>query len=304
MRVVTGRQAFRRPPRRAVVTVGVFDGVHRAHQRLIQTAVRWARAIRGTSVAITFDPDPQVVLDPRHAPSLLMPMPARLRCLQTLGVDVVWVIPFTTSFARLAPETFVRTILAARLQARGVVVGETFAFGKDQRGNLDLLKRLGRQLGMRVMALRPVMQGGQPISSSRIRQLVQHGQLTQAQRLLGRPVELSGTVVRGKGLGRQLGFPTANIQVTNHVLPPRGVYQVQLQYGRRHCGGVMNLGVRPTFGPGPLTCEVHLVGFNGTLYGREVTIRLLRRLRDEHRFPTPHALARQIQQDLASTSVF
>ena len=298
MRVLTGLNAVRRAPLRAVVTVGMFDGVHIAHQQLIRTTVRLARRSRGTSIVITFDPDPQLVLDPRHAPSPIMPLERRLQLIAALGADLVWVIPFTKTFATLTPEDFVRRILEERLRATCIVVGETFGFGRARQGNLELLRTLGQQSRMRVVALTAVTRRGQVVSSSRIRRLIQTGDLAQARQLLSRPFELTGKVVHGSGRGHQLGFPTANVRLVPTLMPPRGVYTVWLHHAARRWNGLMNLGTRPTFGKGPLVCEVYLPRFRGQLYGRLVTIGLLTRLRGEHRFRTPQALVRQIQRDL------
>ena len=299
-RILTGLQAVRRPPRHPIVTVGVFDGVHVAHQQLIRSVGRLAKQRRGTSVVITFDPDPQVVLTPRAAQPMLMPFDVRLRHLGALGVDWIWVIPFTKRFARMTAQEFIRRLLIGRLRARAIVVGETFAFGRHQRGDMELLRTLGPSLNMEVIAVRPITRDGAPVSSSRIRRLIANGQLGQAGRLLGRSAALYGDVVRGAGRGRRLGFPTVNIRVTSRVLPPNGVYAVRVQTrdGRRSWRGVMNVGTRPTFGPGPLVCEVYLLGFSGTFRATSVTISLLGRLRAERCFCSPNALVRQIRRDL------
>ncbi len=300
MRVLKGLHALRRPPRRAIVTIGVFDGVHIAHQRLIRTAVRLAKQQHGTSVVMTFTPDPVQVLDPQHAQPPLMSLEDRVRIIRGFEVDWLWVIAFTQRFSQLTPERFVQHILLKRLRARWVVVGRDFAFGNDQRGNLDVLRAMGNPCGMRVMAIPPVLRGGKPISSSRIRQLIQAGDLATAHRLLGRPLALSGVVVRGTGRARQLGYPTANVQLNqSQLLPPHGVYRVWLECAGRRFPGLMNLGTRPTFGPGPLVCEVHLMGFSGSLYGKPVTLAVLSRLRAERRFESPGQLAHQIREDLA-----
>lgn len=303
-------------PRRTVVTIGMFDGVHVGHQRLIRTAIRLAARLHAACVVLTFDPDPQTVLAPRQAQPRLMPLAARVRLMRTLGVDRVRVVPFTRAFSRLSAEVFVRTILVHRLRAVCVVVGENFAFGRARRGTVDVLRSLGRRDGLRVVVVPPVMRGGAPVSSSRIRRLLEAGRVIDANRLLGRPAQLSGLVVRGDRRARRLGFPTANLRLSSALLPPRGVYQVRLEVGGTRHGGVMNLGVRPTFTSAklahesarakqgfarPLVCEVHLVGFRGTLYGRSVTVHLLRRLRDERRFASAQALIRQIRRDLRRT---
>ena len=303
MRVLRGLHALTRVPRRTVVTVGMFDGVHLGHQRLIRRTVGLAKQLRGTSVVMTFDPDPQQVLDPDHAQPRLMPLKERVRLIKALGAELIWIMPFTRRFAQCSAEQFVQRILLRQLQASCVVVGKNFAFGKARRGNLQLLRALGQPHGMRVVVVPPVLRGKKPVSSSRIRRLVQQGQLEQVRRLLGRPFQLSGRVVRGEGRARQLGFPTANLRLKDAWLPPRGVYHVRLERAGRPLHGLMNLGVRPTFlaqtdGSAPLVCEVHLVGFRRNLYGRPMTIAVLKRLRAEKRFETSEALVRQIRQDL------
>ena len=337
------------PSRRRVVTIGVFDGVHVAHQRVLGVTVRLARRLRAESLAVTFDPDPESVLRPSHAQPTLMPLGARLDWLSRLGVDRAWVIPFTARFARTRADLFVRRVLQARLGAVAVVVGEAFVFGRQRRGDMALLRRLGAAHGLGVVEVPAVRRGGAAVSSSRIRQLIARGRLADARRLLGRPATLYGCVVPGAGRGRRLRVPTANLRLQSAVLPPRGVYAVlvkdegpsgrrperakrvvaQLPAVARHdperaqgasrgiegrsfgargttplrgrWRGVMNLGVRPTFGAGPLTCEVHLLDFSGSLRRRQLSVALLARLRQERRFPTPAALTRQIRRDITRT---
>jgi len=298
--VVTGLRAFREAPRRAVVTVGVFDGVHAAHRQLIRTTVQLARRLHGTSVVVTFDPDPQAVLNPARTQPALMPLRVRVASLRALGAQRVWVIPFTRRFARMSAEQFIRRLLVGRLRAEALVVGEAFAFGRNRRGDLAALRALGPRLGMRVVCVRAITRGGAPVSSSRIRRLIAGGQLAPARALLGYAPMLYGVVEGGAGRGRRLGFPTANIRLASQLLPPQGVYAVAVREAasRRLWRGVMNLGVRPTFGRGPLVCEVHLLGFAGRLLGRPVAISLLKRLRAERRFPTPAVLQRQVARDV------
>jgi riboflavin kinase/FMN adenylyltransferase len=285
---------------RAVATIGVFDGVHRAHQQLIRTAVRMARRLRATSVVVTFDPDPHAVLDPADAPPALMPLEERLRLLAGLGVDRIWVIPFTRRFARMSAEEFIARLLARRLRAAALIVGSAFLFGRNRRGDLAVLRRLGPRYGMRVVPVRDIRRGGAAISSSRIRRCIAAGRLADARRLLGRPPAVYGAVVRGAGRGRRLGFPTANLRVTSGVVPPRGVYAVIVRTAGSRAArrGVMNIGIRPTFGSGPAVCEVHLLGFSGTLLRRRASVSLIARLRGERRFHRLEALQRQIRRDI------
>jgi len=302
-RILSGAGAVRHPPVRSVVTVGVFDGVHLAHQRLLRAAVSLARRLKGTSVAVTFDPDPHAVLHPSHVHPSLMPLEARLAQLRALGIDLIWVLPFSRRFARMTPVQFVDRILLRRLRAHVLIVGEQFAFGRGRSGDMRLLRSLGASRGLRIISVPQVMRGGAAISSSRIRALIARGHLAPARGLLGRAPELYGLVVRGMGRGRHLGFPTANLRILSDVLPPRGVYAVRVfgldaRAGFVRLGdGIMNLGVRPTFGPGPQICEVHLLNFSGALLGREVSVALIRRLRGERCFASPNALARQIGRD-------
>jgi len=293
-----GSRALIRSPHRAVVTIGMFDGVHRAHQRLIRTTRLRARRLRATSVVITFDPDPQGVLSGSPAVAPLMPLGVRLDLIRRLGIDWIWVIRFTRAFSQVTPERFVRELLGQRLHAACIVVGENFMFGSDRRGTREVLQRLGRSCGIRVETLAPIRDHGELISSSRIRRCVHEGRVEEAARLLGRPPMLWGRIIHGAGRGHQLGFPTANIRLKPTLFPREGVYRVELAIGRRRMRGVMNLGRRPTFGPGPLTCEVHCPGLRGSLYGRAATLSLQARLRDERRFETPDQLVDQIRRDL------
>jgi riboflavin kinase/FMN adenylyltransferase len=288
--------------RALVVTVGVFDGVHRAHQQLIRTTVKLAHHLQGESLVITFHPDPETVLAPSRAQPSLMPIEARVALLRSLGVNRVWVMPFTKRFARTSAQQFIRSVLVRRLRAAAIVVGTAFAFGKDRRGDMALLRRVGLTSGLRVVPVRQITAGGKPISSSRIRQLIAAGRLASAKRLLGRFPSLYGRVVRGAGRGRRLGFATANIALSSQVLPPQGVYAVLVRWldDSRARRGVMNFGVRPTFGPGPLVCEVHLLGVTSeSLLGRSVEVSLVARLRGERCFPSPQALSRQVCSDIA-----
>jgi len=297
MRLLKGLDAVRRAPTCTVATVGVFDGVHLAHQQLIRSTVRLARRLQGTSVVITFDPDPEAVLHPSSAPPALMPLATRLQHLKTLGVEWVWIIPFTRRFALWTPRRFIRDILINQLRARILIVGQTFAFGRNRQGDMEVLQTIGARDGMQVIAVRPITRGGLPVSSSRIRQLIEQGHLTEARGLLGCPPALYGTVIRGVGRGRGLGFPTANLRLNPQVVPPQGVYAVVVHSGPRRWPGVMNLGTRPTFGPGPVVCEVHLLGFSGSLRGRFIAVELLARLRGERCFFSPRALSRQVRRD-------
>lgn len=282
----------------SVVTIGVFDGVHVAHQQLIRAAIKLAREKQSTAGVITFDPDPQHVLDPRHAQPALMPVQERLRFLASLGVDWIWVIPFSSRVAAITAEQFVRRILVGKLNISAVVVGDGFLFGKDRAGTLAVLRKF-----VPVLAVASIRRQAQPVSSSRIRQMIQQGMLADARRLLGRAPSVYGFVETGAGRARRLGFPTANIRLMSEALPPQGVYAVRMRFSAqdRFWPGVMNFGIRPTFGGGRAVCEVHLLGFRGRLLGKGVEVQLMRRLRNERCFASPAALQKQVQDDIRRT---
>lgn len=304
---------------RPVAAIGLFDGVHLGHRAILSKAVRRARAIRGTPVAVTFYPHPLAVLAPARLPPALLCLDQRLARFQALGIRLTLVVPFTRSFSRWTPEAFARRLLAGWLGAREVVVGHDFGFGAGRAGNVRTLLRLGRELGFRVHAVRPVRQGGVRVSSRRIRQAIQRGRLGQAARALGAPATCVGRVVHGAGRGAKIGYPTANLRIEAGVLPPPGVYAAAARIvpnppggrgvtGRSSSGrrggrwrpGMANLGVRPTFGDGgkPLL-EVHLLEGGRRLYGKRMETAFLRRLRAERRFSGPGALRRQLERDRA-----
>jgi len=286
-----------------VAAIGIFDGVHAGHRAILKKAAARARALGGTPVAVTFYPHPLSVLKPTHAPELLMPLSERVRAIAGSGVSKVRVIPFTRSFSRWSPEQFVCRILAGRLRVREVVVGHDFGFGARRAGTPDTLRRLGSVYGFRTWVMPPVRRGGERISSRRIRERISRGELAAAARLMGRPVSVWGTVVRGSGRGAKLGFPTANLKREAGILPLPGVYAVRARLGKRWYVGMANIGFRPTFKKvrrqAPPLLEVHLFGVRRRLYGRRLEVVFVRRLRGERRFPSPEALAGQLARDAA-----
>ncbi len=293
--------------RNPVAAIGIFDGVHRGHQAILAEAVARARRVRGTPVAVTFDPHPLVVLAPEKVPPMLLSLEQRLRGFQRCGIRVTLVIPFTRAFSRWSAREFVERILVRRLRVIDLVVGHDFGFGRGRSGTVETLETLGARFGFMVHPVGPVMQGGGRISSRRIRDQIRQGELAQAARGLSRPVTVVGRVVRGSGRGEELGFPTANLKMEYGVLPPVGVYAVWAKVGERLYKGMANIGLRPTFikkvpglRPGtflePLL-EVHLFGCRRPLYGRRMTVAFLKFLRPERRFLSPEALVRQMGRD-------
>ena len=287
----------------SVVGIGVFDGVHRAHQKLIGNVVARARAGGHPSVVLTFDPHPQEVLTGHPLPRLAS-LDERLARIAALGVDHAKVVRFSKAFSQASPEEFVRDILVGRLGARSVVVGFNFTFGRGGRGTAHTLGELGQTLGFAVEAVEPVAVDDLTVSSSAIRQALARGDVASASRLLGRPYTLTGLVVTGNARGRTIGFPTANLapEPATLQLPGRGVYTADATPGGdRTYPAVVNVGTRPTF-DGTSTVvvpEIYLHGFSGDLVGRPLAVTFLDRVRDERRFDSVDALVAQIKQDLA-----
>jgi riboflavin kinase/FMN adenylyltransferase len=283
------------------LAIGNFDGVHLGHQALVRAAVEEARRQAGTAMVLTFDPHPVRVLAPERAPRALLTLEQRAELLGALGIEVVAVLGFDAEIAALEPEQFVRAILVRALQARSVVVGERFRFGRGRAGDVPLLARLGDEGGFRVHAHPVVLQDGEPVSSSRIRELLGRGDVQAAARLLGRAFFVDGTVVRGDGRGRLIGIPTANLETRNETLPAPGVYAgfAHIAKGGERWPCVANLGERPTFGGSGLRLEAHLLDYEGELLGRELRLEFARRLREERRFESAAALVEQIRKDVA-----
>jgi riboflavin kinase / FMN adenylyltransferase len=281
------------------VTIGNFDGVHRGHRALVERVVGRARATGGTAVVLSFDPHPARVLSPERAPAGLTTPEQKRELLAELGVDVSAELPFTAAVAAEPPEQFVSRVLAGELQARLVVVGETFRFGRRRAGDVDTLSRLGAAAGFGVEALAPVLEEGRAVSSSRVREALAQGDAAAASRLLGRTFFVDVRVVAGDGRGRTIGVPTANLETANEILPARGVYaaRVRLPDGSWR-GAVVNRGRRPTFGGETETVEAHLLDFDGHLYGAALRLAFAARLREERRFAGPEALVAQIREDV------
>jgi riboflavin kinase/FMN adenylyltransferase len=285
---------------RVVLTLGNFDGVHLGHQAIVREVVARARAVSGTPVALTFAPHPVAVLAPERAPAILQPLRDRLRVLGDMGVAVTVVQRFTRAFAALTPDAFVRDFLLPHLALAHVVVGYNVTFGRDRAGSGETLRALGEALGFGVDVVGPVTVAGEKVSSSRIRRLLLAGAVAEAATLLGRPFVLRGRVVAGDRRGRTLGFPTANLKLPPPgLLPPDGVYAVRLDGAGGTRAGVLNIGVRPTFGGRRRTVEVHVLDFAGDVYGRWLCVGLVARLRGEMAFPGPDALRAQIAADVA-----
>jgi riboflavin kinase/FMN adenylyltransferase len=290
---------FRRP----AVTVGVFDGLHRGHRHVLEHLHDLAARVRGESVVITFETHPLAVIA-HAAPRQILSVRHRLHLLDRMGIDGAVLLPFDEALRDMGHERFTEEVLVKGLGIGGLLFGYNGNFGRDGRGTARTLAPLGAKHGFLVEEAPAVAQGSRPVSSSRIRDAIESGDLVAAADMLGRPVALLGTVVHGDGRGRELGFPTANVDLEGEILPPAGVYEVVAEVGGRRLPAVANIGVRPTFqqaGPTPRpTLEVHVPGLTGELYGLTLEVELVRRLREERRFPSKEALVAQIRADVES----
>lgn len=288
------------PFSRTVVTVGNFDGVHLGHKAILARVCQRARELGSQAVALTFDPHPLKVLRPETPLPLLTTPEQKLELLQAAGLAAVVVLPFTREFAALPARDFVRQYFCERLKVREVVVGHDYSFGRGREGNIDLLKEMGRDHGFTVQVVWAVELNGAVVSSSLIRAMLRLGKVAEVEQLLGRPYGVKGRVVPGKGRGAKLlKVPTANIKPENDLLPASGIYTVWVQRGGAVLPGVANIGTCPTFDNEELSLEVHLLDFNDELYGEELEVRFVDRLREERRFAAIEELAAQIRADIA-----
>ena len=284
------------------LAMGVFDGVHLGHQMVIRQMLEDVRTTKGVGVAVTFDRHPASVVDPDHAPGMIQPLWRRLETIADVGVDAALVFAFDEAFSRQPAEEFIRRLRLGFGGLAGVSVGDGFVFGHRRSGTVATLARMGESLGFAVQGIPPLRLGGEVVSSSRVRERIASGDFPEASRLLGRPYDLAGEVVEGERLGRKIGFPTANLEVSGMLLPPNGVYAaVATSRGLRKPAAV-NIGVRPTVdgGPGPVRVEAHLLDFEGELYGERLGLEFRRRLRGEERFPSLDRLVAQIAKDVES----
>ena len=281
-----------------VLALGNFDGLHRGHLKVIERVKRGAAEHGGIAMAMTFDPHPSRVVRPDKAPPLLMTKAQRLEALDRAGIHCVAVVRFTLDLSHWDPETFVRTVLVEWLRVSEVWVGANFLFGHERSGNFTLLRTLGQRHGFRAEKIDPVRYKEFVVSSTRIRRLVAEGRMDEASALLGHPYVLSGVIVEGHHRGRDIGFPTANLRTDNELIPPHGVYATTLTIDGIVHAGLTNIGVNPTFGDGAeATIETYLLRYEGDLYGREVQLGFVQRLRDERRFDDVDALIAQIEAD-------
>jgi riboflavin kinase / FMN adenylyltransferase len=327
MKIIHAANELKPGSRKTCVAIGVFDGVHLGHQQIIRQTVADAHQHDAIALVITFDRHPSVVVAPERVPPLIYSLPQKLDAIESLGADTLLLIHFDRAFSDQTGEAFIRGLARDLGKIQSLCVGEDFVFGHKRSGNVALLKKLGDELGFTVHGLAAVSLDNQIVSSTRIREAIRAGDLDDASQMLGRPYAISGRVIAGDGVGRKLGFPTANLDATGLVLPPNGVYAVHVRCRtgvapvsnqspaqaeqkdgdrRDACPttthrAVLNIGNRPTLATGApeLRVEAHLLDFTGDLYGRELEIEIGEKLRDEQKFGSLEELKAQIARDIA-----
>jgi riboflavin kinase/FMN adenylyltransferase len=298
MVLITDLQQIATPFTKSVLTLGNFDGLHVGHQELVRMVIRRAREAGALSMVVTFRPHPLKVLAPEKCPPLISIYEEKIRLFERLGIDVLVKIPFTLHFSEMSPRDFVKTVLCDLLGAEEIFVGYNYRFGRGREGTVRILREMGEEFGFRVTEIEQVSLNGEVISSTKIRLLLGDGEVEHAARLLGRPYAITGVVIKGDGRGKSLGFPTANIASKHAIVPSSGVYAVKLFVRDRYYDGVVNIGFRPTFDTRTMAIEAHVFDFNEDLYGEEMTIYFIKKMREEIKFGDSAALIRQIGKDI------
>jgi len=282
-----------------VLTIGNYDGVHLGHQKILSMVGKKAEEIGGTSMVMTFDPHPVKVIAPEKNVKLLTTPEEKARLIAKMGIDVLLFITFTKEFSQIAPDEFISELLVKKLNIKEVIVGANYSFGKSKKGNIDLLRKRGKEFGFHATAVQDVMLHGNIVSSSSIRSLLLKGAVQDVITYLGRAYSILGTVIKGKGRGKSiLNIPTANITSPVEIAPKEGVYAVRVGYKGSIYDGVANIGKNPTFGNADVSYEVHLFGFSGDLIGESLRIYFIERIRNERTFPDVATLEKQIREDM------
>jgi riboflavin kinase / FMN adenylyltransferase len=286
--------------RKVCIAIGMFDGVHLGHQQVIKQTIFDARQHNALSVAVTFDKHPNAIVAPQRVPPLIYSLPQKLREMEAIGIDAILLLEFTPEFSQQPGEQFVRALAGDLAQIYSICVGNNFTFGHKRGGNVDLLKKLGVQIGFQVHGLAAVSLAGQIVSSTRIREHISRGDLDATSQMLGRSYAISGIVHSGDQIGRTLGFPTANVDVRGLVTPPAGVYAAVAKTGKGTFPAAVNIGTRPTLArnDSDRRVEAHLLDFNGDLYNTEVELCFTQSIRAEQRFANLEELKLQIARDI------
>lgn len=288
-----------------ILTMGNFDGVHFGHQYIFRQVRERAQKLGGTSMVFTFDPHPQRILSPEKEFYLINHIEEKIEIIRHIGIDVLICVEFTPEFARQAPRNFVQHVLVGTLHIHEMYLGYDSRFGQGRQGTTEALRQWGQEWGFHVKVIPPIIRDNIVVSSTKIRQLLQQGDIEEAARLLDRDYAIDGTVVPGTQKGSSiLHCPTANLEVHHELIPKQGVYIGHVLWRQRLFPAVINIGRKPTFQHDEVTIEAHILDFSATLYGEHLKVYFLRRLRDERSFPHPQALANQIREDIQAARIY
>jgi riboflavin kinase/FMN adenylyltransferase len=312
MEIIFGIDQIKKPFVNPVITLGNFDGVHLGHQRIFERLKVEASKIRGEAIVITFEPHPLKILSPKHCPPLITPFKKKSFLIEKTGIEKILCIEFSLAFAEISPSEFIRDILVEKVNAKKIIVGYNYHFGKGKSGDVELLKKICRSFNIDVEVMEPLTIDHVIVSSSKIRELIQEGKVEKASKLLGRDYPIIGRVISGAKRGHALGFPTANLEISDELYPKAGVYAVKVIWKNQPFKGLADVGFNPTFAPaegeerGRFSLEVHLLNFNEEIYGKEIQVNFKKRIRDEIRFDSPSHLIDQIRKDIqwAEENVF
>lgn len=302
MEVVHGLEKFPSLSNYSIVAIGNFDGIHLGHQKILKFLEKKAKEYGLFSLVLTFFPHPGKILG-KNKIKMIQTLDQRIREIRKFNVQALLIIPFDEKFASLSGRDFIQKIVLNTLRAKAVIVGSNFYFGKKREGDISLLHRLSSALKFRVCSIPSVIQNGETVSSSLIRSLLQEGNIEKANRLLGRPYEIEGKVIKGQSRGKDLGFPTANIETENEIIP-QGVFITKTRIGSKILPSLTNLGKQPTFEQNDFHIESFIIDFERDLYGEHISINFLKKIRNQIKFRTPDELARQLETDLQTAKTY
>ena len=298
MEIIRGTANLKKKFTAPVITIGNFDGIHLGHQKIFKEVKQRSSELKGDSIVYTFEPHPLNILSPHKKVPLITSFSEKIKLIEKSGIDIVICEDFTPEYANLSPRRFVKDILLDKIGCKAVFVGHDYAFGKGRKGNIDALKQLGKELVFEVHVVDAVKVDTILVSSTKIRDTIQKGDVKKVASLLGRNYSISGKVGKGKNRGKGLGFPTANLKSVEEIHPKPGIYAVHVFYGDHPYPGVVNIGFNPTFADHSLSIEVHILDFNRDIYDEYIRISFIERLRNEKAFDTPAKLVLQIKKDV------
>jgi riboflavin kinase/FMN adenylyltransferase len=302
MEVVHGLEKFPSLSGHSIVAIGNFDGIHLGHHKILECLEKTAREYGLFSLVLTFFPHPGKILG-KNKLKMIQTLDQKIREIQKFDIQALLIIPFDEQFASLSGQDFIQKVVLNTLRAKAVIVGKNFYFGKNREGDVSLLHRLSSKLKFRVCSIPAVIKNGETVSSSLIRNLLREGKVEKANRLLGRSYEIEGEVVKGQSRGKALGFPTANIETENEIIP-QGVFITKTRVGSKILPSMTSVGKQPTFDQIDLHIESFIIDFDRDLYGEHIGINFLKKIRDQMKFRTPDELARQLETDLQTTKAY